>query len=307
MVADRQQLTTKKGDPYLNLKLIDKTGSIQAKVWSDSPAFDKEFGVKDTVGVSAKVGSYQGALQLTINDLKLVDEPEKYMDRFLATTDRDPSGMLGELKEHASTIEDEHVRRLAMSLLEDEEFAGRFAVSSAAKGLHHVFAGGLLQHTLKVVRLCDLIHMEYQENDPGIAAMIDRDLLICGAVFHDIGKVGELSPEPGFDYTTDGRLLGHVAIGLMWLKGRIEAVEGFPADKARLLMHMILSHHGEYEFGSPKRPKCIEAFILHYADNLDAKLQGLYEFIESDSSEGEFTAYNRLYGRFFYKGAVEPE
>jgi len=147
--------------------------------------------------------------------------------------------------------------------------------------------------------------MEYLENDPGIASMIDRDLLVAGALFHDIGKVGELSAEPGFDYTTDGRLIGHVAIGLLWMKERIEAIEGFPEDKARLLMHMLLSHHGEYEFGSPKRPKCMEAFILHYADNLDAKLQGLYEFIEKDTSEGEFTSYNRLYERYFYKGPGE--
>jgi len=305
VVADKQTGTTKKGDPFVTLRLMDKTGTLTARVWSDSNAFGREYAVNDVVGVSGRVGRYQDSLQLTLNDLKVVDDPSKYTGRFIAATDRDTAGMLGELKEFASTIGDAHLRSLTMGLLDDDDFAERFIATPAAKGMHHVFAGGLLQHTLKVVRLCDLIHMEYAENDPEIAAMIDRDILIAGAVFHDIGKVGELSSGPGFDYTTDGRLLGHVAIGLMWMKDRIDGIEGFPEDKARLLMHLLLSHHGEYEFGSPKRPKCMEAFILHYADNLDAKLQGLMEFIGKDTSEGEFTSYHRLYERYFYKPGAD--
>jgi len=307
VVADKQTGTTKKGDPFVTLKLMDKTGTLIARVWSDSAAFGRDYSTGDVVGVSGRVSRYQDSLQLTLGDIKVVDDPLKYAGRFTATTDRDTAGMLAELMEFASTIEEPHLRALTLGLLEAPEFAARFAAAPAAKGMHHVFAGGLLQHTLKVVRLCDLIHMEYAENDPEISAMIDRDILISGAVFHDIGKVGELSPGPAFDYTTDGRLLGHVAIGLMWMKDRIDAIDGFPEDKARLLMHLILSHHGEYEFCSPKRPKCMEAFILHYADNLDAKLQGLMEFIVKDGSEGEFTSYNRMYERYFYKpGAGEP-
>jgi 3'-5' exoribonuclease len=210
--------------------------------------------------------------------------------------------MEAELKAIAATVEGEGIRGLLAALLDDAAFMGKFRHAPAAKGMHHVFSGGLLQHTLKVARLCDLLYREYEAHDPLIASMINRDVLIAGAVLHDIGKVDELSPEPGFDYTQKGRLLGHITLGLMELKKRLDAADGVTEEHADLLMHMMISHHGEYEFGSPKRPKCMEAFILHYADNLDAKLQGLFEFFEKDTSEGNFTAFHRLYERNFYKG-----
>ncbi|HLB25521.1 MAG TPA: HD domain-containing protein, partial [Nitrospirota bacterium] len=191
--------------------------------------------------------------------------------------------------------------------LEDGPFMDAFKEAPAAKGMHHVFKGGLLQHTLKVARLCGLIYDEYRDNDPLVSSLVDRDLLMAGAILHDIGKVEELSSAPGFDYTFKGRLLGHVTLGLMAIKARLDKTEGIPEETADLLMHMIISHHGEYEFGSPKRPKCMEAFILHYADNLDAKLQGLAELTDKDTAEGKFTAYNRMYERYFYKGRGSGE
>jgi len=301
-VADKQLRTTRAGKMFLSLKLTDKTGNIDAVVWDNAEALSGKFEKGDFIGIRADVNTYQGANQLTLQQLKKVEKTSEYMARFLATSDRDVDEMMDELKLYAMGIENSKVRELVTGLLEDESFAEGFKRSSAAKAMHHVFAGGLLQHTLKVTRISDLIYKEYAETDAAISAMISRDLLIAGAILHDIGKAVELSPGPVFEYTLKGRLLGHIPIGLMTVKARIDKIDGFPDEAADVLMHMLLSHHGEYEYGSPKRPKCMEAFILHYADNIDASLQGLMEYAGKDNAEGKFTAFHRLHERYFYKG-----
>jgi len=301
-VTEKQLRTTRAGKQFLSLKLSDKTGSVDAVVWDNAEALSAKFEKGDFIGIRAEVSNYQGSAQLTLQQLKKVEKTAEYTARFLATSERDVDDMLGELKGIAGTIANSKIRALVEGFLSDETFTLGFVRSSAAKSMHHVFAGGLLQHTLKVARLCDLIYREYEENDKAITAMISRDLLIAGAILHDIGKAQELSPGPGFDYTLKGRLLGHIPLGLMEVKARLDRIEGFPDEAADLLMHMLISHHGEYEYGSPKRPKCMEAFILHYADNLDASLQGIMEFTGKDGTEGKFTAFNRMYERYFYKG-----
>ncbi len=307
VVVEKHSRTTRAGKPFLSLRLCDKTGSVESVVWDNAEELSARFEKGDVIGVRAEVGSYQGQNQLTIQALKKVEDPSKYAGRFLPTSERDASEMAEDLRTIAGTIDDARVRELIFSFLNDEEFMSEFAAAPAAKGMHHVFAGGLLQHTLKVARLCDMIYMDYAETDPSIASMINRDLLIAGAIIHDIGKIRELSPDPGFDYTFEGRLVGHISLGLLMLKERLDRIEGFPSEAAGLLMHILLSHHGENEYGSPKRPKCMEAFILHYADNLDAKLQGLMEFAGKDTEEGDFTAYHRLYERYFYKGRPDMD
>ena len=301
-VSEKQLRTTRAGKSFISMKLMDKTGSADAVVWDNAEATALKFEKGDFVGVRAEVGIYNGNKQLTIQQLKKVEKTPEYVTRFLPVTDRDVDVLAEELTGFAVSIQSDGIRRLIEGFLTDPEFMGLFKTSSAAKGMHHVFAGGLIQHTLKVVRLCDLIYREYEITDPMISCMIDRDILIAGAILHDMGKIVELSREPGFDYTTKGRLLGHVVIGLMELKKRLDTTEGIPEERADLLMHLIISHHGEYEYGSPKRPKSMEAFILHYADNLDAKLQGIAEFAGKDATEGDFTAFHRLYDRCFYKG-----
>jgi len=268
-VTEKHVRTTRAGKPFLSLKLADKTGSIDAVIWDNAEELSDRFEKGDVIGVRAEVGSYQGQNQLTISALKKVEEPSQYAGRFLPKSERDPDEMAEELRFIADGIVHHKVRELIFSFLGDEEFMEEFRSAPAAKGMHHVFAGGLLQHTLKVARLCDMIYQDYAETDERIASMINRDLLTAGAILHDIGKLRELSPEPGFDYTFEGRLVGHISLGLLMLKERLDRVEGFPPEAAGLLMHILLSHHGENEYGSPKRPKCMEAFILHYADNLD--------------------------------------
>lgn len=306
-VAEKNLRITRAGKAFLSLKLSDKTGSIEAVVWDNAEAHNQKFVKGDFLGVRGDVSSYQGTPQLTLQALKKVEQTAEYMERFVAVTDKDVGSLAGELAEVVAGIRSQKVRELMERIFGDGSFMEAFKAAPAAKGIHHAFSGGLLQHTLKVTRLCDLIYRDYAATDPKIAAMINRDIMIAGALLHDIGKMEELSPGPTFDFTKKGRLLGHVSLGLLTLKARLDEVEGFPEDAADLLMHMIISHHGEYEYGSPKRPKCLEAFILHYADNLDAKLQGLMEFTEKDLTEGDFTAYNRLYERYFYKGRLEMD
>jgi len=306
-VSDKQLRTTRAGKAFLSLKLTDKTGNIDAVVWDNAESLNTKFEKGDYVGVRADVSSYQGSLQLTVQSLKKIEKTKEYTERFLPVTGKDVGGMVAELKSIAGSITNAKVKALIMGYLGDEGFMQGFTGAPAAKGMHHAFAGGLLQHTLKVTRLCDNIYKEYIETDPEISGMMSRDLLIAGAILHDTGKVQELTSGPGFDYTFKGRLLGHVSLGLMELKERLDKIDGFPEDAADLLMHMLISHHGEYEYGSPKRPKCMEAFILHYADNLDAKLQGFYEFAEKDTAEGKFTAFNRAYERYFYKARPEMD
>jgi 3'-5' exoribonuclease len=300
-VTDKQMRATRAGKPFLSMRLSDKTGSVEAVAWENAEALALKFEKGDIIGVRAEAGTYQGSLQLSVTNLKKVEDTGEYIGRFVPSTEKDVEAMVGELNGIVSTVESQGIKDLLAGLFGDERFMAVFKSAPAAKGMHHAFAGGLLQHTLKVIRLCDLIYKEYSETDPVISAMISRDLLIAGAALHDIGKVEELSQGPGFDYTFKGRLLGHVSLGLMELKARLDRTEGIPEETADLLMHMLISHHGEYEFGSPKRPKCMEAFILHYADNLDAKLEGLFEFAEKDTSEGRFTGYHKLYERYFYK------
>lgn len=299
--TEKQLRTTRAGKPFLSMRLSDKTGSIEAVAWDNAEALAGKFEKGDIIGIRAEVGTYQGVAQLSVMNVKKVEDTSQYIGRFVPTTEKDVEAMVEELKGIVSTVEGQGIRDLLVGLVEDEGFMTGFKSAPAAKGMHHAFSGGLLQHTLKVVRLCDLIYREYKETDPVISAMLNRDLLIAGALLHDIGKVEELSQGPGFDYTFKGRLLGHVSLGLMALKARLDKTEGIPEETADLLMHMLISHHGEYEFGSPKRPKCLEAFILHYADNLDAKLEGLFEFAEKDTAEGKFTGYHRLYERYFFK------
>lgn len=300
--TEKQLKKTRAGKPFLSLRLADKTGSIESVAWDNAEAFALRFEKGDIVAVRAEAGLYNGNLQLTVKDIKKVQAPDDYLPRILPTTDRDVEAMLSELKAAAQDVGTGWLRELIQGFLDDSAFMEAFRKSPAAKGMHHVFAGGLLQHTLKVVRLARLIFEEYAAADPLVASMIDKDLLVAGAFLHDIGKIEELSPGAGFDYTFRGKLLGHVTLGLMALKERLDGIKNIDREKADLLMHMVISHHGEYEYGSPKMPMCMEAMILHYADNLDAKLQGLAEFADKDVQEGKFTAWHRLYERQFYKG-----
>lgn len=294
-VYARQMGVTKSGNPFLSLKLNDKGGSIDAKIWDGAEQWGSLFDEGDYVSVSGKVGSFNNTLQLSIKSLRRLDEAEVRIEDFLPVSKRDREEMFHELLVRVERLSDHWLKRLLETILRDDEIADRFKRAPAAKGMHHVWIGGLLEHTLELVMLCD----DVVEHFPAV----NRDLLISGAILHDLGKIWEYSYGKAIDYTTEGRLLGHISMTIDLLGEKIRAMEGFPAETAMLLKHLILSHHGELEFGSPKRPKTLEALVLHYLDDLCSKVNGFMSLMEKEKvGPGGWSSYQRMYERPFYHG-----
>lgn len=284
----KQSAVTKNGKPYENLILQDKTGTLDAKIWDpDSQGIDS-FEALDYIGVVGDVTSFQGALQLNVKRVRKVFSDEYDPQDYLPVSGRDIDEMYAELKSYIQTVSNPYLHKLlAAFFLENEDFAKRFKSHSAAKSVHHGFIGGLLEHTLSVTALCDAFCKQYP--------ILNRDLLLSAAMLHDIGKLEELSDFPANDYTDEGQLLGHIVIGTEWIGGYIRTVPDFPKRLSGELKHCILAHHGELEFGSPKKPALIEAVALHFADNMDAKMETLKEaFANVPEGNTEWLGYNRL-------------
>lgn len=294
LVKDKIMAMAKNGKPYLTLKLMDKTGEVDAKIWDNADEVSALFDKNDFLAVRAKASVYLGKMQLIVSELKLVPESAVELSDFLPETDRDINAMVEELDLLVATLKDPELKRLLSSFFGDPELMAQFRVAPAAKGMHHVYLGGLLEHSLAVAKLVDAIMPLYQG--------LNRDLLIAGALLHDIGKVREMSYLRCFDYTDEGKLIGHITIGVEMLQERICKLPGFPQELAMLLKHMILSHHGQYEYGSPKRPKTLEATILNYLDDLDSKINGIRTHIRKEpDNPSRWTSYHRLYDRYFFK------
>jgi 3'-5' exoribonuclease len=294
LVKDKITAMAKNGKPYLTLKLMDKSGEVEAKVWDNVDSLSATFDRDDFIAVRAKATVYLGKMQLVIGELSRVPEEEVVLADFLPETERDIQEMEAELAELLATVGDNDLRRLLNAFFDDPAFMGLFRTAPAAKGMHHVYLGGLLEHSLAVAKLVDRVVSLY----PGI----NRDLLIAGALLHDVGKVRELQYLRSFDYSDEGKLLGHITIGIEMVQEKIAAIGGITPELAMLLKHMLLSHHGQYEFGSPKRPKTVEATILNYLDDLDSKINGIRTHIRKEAdSQSRWTYYHRLYDRYFYK------
>ncbi|MDH3975750.1 MAG: HD domain-containing protein [Deltaproteobacteria bacterium] len=286
----------KTGKPYLVVSLMDKTGELEGRVWDDAERMSGNFEVDDFVHVKGRVSAYMGKLQLKISTVTRVDDNEVSLDDFLPSSAVSPEVMFSELAGLVETVKDPHIKKLLLALMEDRDLSQGLKNAPAAKGMHHVYIGGLLEHVLSLCRLINLVSSHYGER-------INRDLLLAGAIFHDIGKTRELSYKRSFGYTDEGRLVGHITIGVEILDGLIRSIDGFPAELSMLLKHMILSHHGEYEYGSPKRPKTLEATILSYLDDLDAKVNSIQSLIDGENGNGtNWTGYHRLFERYIYKG-----
>ena len=310
----KQIALTKNGKEYGSLTLQDKTGTVDAKIWElNSPGIN-EFAAMDYVFVDADVTVFQGAFQLNVKRIRKADEGEYRPGDYLPVTSKDVKTMQHELTQYITTIRNEYLRKLAAgffmndaafmkafsfhsaakSLLklaesffvENEAFIRLFKKHSAAKSVHHGFVGGLLEHTLSVVKMCDYFSKQYPA--------LNRDLLLTAAMFHDIGKTKELSAFPENDYTDEGQLLGHIIIGVQMLEERIAAMPGFPKKLEHELIHCILAHHGELEYGSPKKPALIEALALNLADNADAKLETMTEILKGAGDNMGWLGYNRF-------------
>lgn len=286
LCKQKQTLTTKAGKNYYSLLLQDKSGTIDAKVW-DCAGIDY-FDSMEYIKVDGQVISFQGGLQLNVKRVRRSGEGEYDPKDFVPTTSKNIDEMYSELLKYISSITQPHLKKLADSyFVEDKAFASKFKMHSAAKNVHHGFAGGLLEHTLGVVRLCDYFAKMYPK--------LNRDLLLVAAMFHDIGKTEELSGFPENDYTDDGQLLGHIFIGAEMIGSRIKTIANFPPQLSSCLRHCILSHHGELEYGSPKKPAIMEAFALNFADNADAKLQTMMELLDSGDEKATWLGFNRLF------------
>ena len=266
--------TTKAGKTYYSLTLQDKTGVLDGKVWELSGAIE-HFENLDFIKIDGDVTLFNGSLQLNCRRIRKAKEGEYDQKDYFPVSEKDPAVMFKE----------PHLHELLLSFFGDKEFVKNFCQHSAAKSVHHGFIGGLLEHTLSVTKICDFFCTLYP--------MINRDLLLTAAMFHDIGKVNELSDFPENDYTDDGQLLGHIVMGVEMIGSHIREIPGFPPVLASELKHCILAHHGEFEYGSPKKPAIIEAAALNFADNADAKLEIMKEQLAS-ATPGEWIGFNRL-------------
>lgn len=283
----KMSAVTKNGKPYDTVILQDKTGTIDAKIWDPNNAGIAEFDTLDYIEVYGDVTSFQGALQVNVKRVRKCQEGEYQPADYLPVSKFDIEEMYKELLGFVARIENPYLKQLLEEfLIKDEGFIKAFKQSSAAKTIHHGFVGGLLQHTLSVTRLCDYYCKAYP--------LLKKDLLIAAAICHDMGKTKEISPFPENDYTDAGQFLGHIVIGVEMVGEKIRQIPGFPVVLANELKHCILAHHGEYEFGSPKKPAIMEAVALSYADNTDAKMQTFTEIMESTTDAG-WLGFNRLF------------
>lgn len=287
LCKSKQIALTKAGKEYGNLILQDKTGTIDAKIWDLGSPGVGNFESMDYVYLDADVTVFQSMNQLNVKRIRKADEGEYVPGDYLPVSSKDIGKMYEELLGYVRSIKNPYLNRLASSyFVDDKEFAKAFQFHSAAKSVHHGFVGGLLEHTLSVVKLCDYYAGYYQG--------INRDLLLTAAMFHDIGKTKELSVFPENDYTDDGQLLGHIVMGTEMIGERIRTIPGFPERLATELKHCILAHHGELEYGSPKKPALLEALALNFADNTDAKMETMLEILHGAGDNQGWLGYSRL-------------
>jgi 3'-5' exoribonuclease len=290
VVASKQVKAKKNGEPYLALTLADRTGQIEAKMWDNVDEFILVFEQDDFLKIKGLINKYKNRFQLTIHKLRRMEEGEIDFTDYLPKTTKDIGELWRTLTEFVATFQNPHLKSLVELFMADAEIAERYRNAPAAKTLHHAYIGGLLDHVVSLCRSCDLISRNYPQ--------VNRDLLLAGAFLHDIGKIQELTYNRAFSYTTRGQLLGHMIIELEMLQSKVAKLPDFPAELKTLLEHLIISHHGQYDFGSPKLPMFPEALMLHYLDDLDSKMEAMRAHFEREVElEGPWTSYNASLGR----------
>jgi len=293
LCRQKQSLKTKTGKTYYSLKLQDKTATVDAKVWelhSDIGDFEE----LDIIKIDGVALLYQNVLQIKINRIRKSIEGEYEPDEFIPSTDKDIEVLYGQLLDYIDSVTNPHMKQLLEHIILDHEVISTAIKShSAAKYMHHSYLGGLLEHTVAVVDICEFMSKQYP--------FVDRDFLITAAVLHDIAKIFELTPMPSNIYTDDGQMLGHIYLGAELISQEAAKIPEFPSKLQSLLKHAILAHHGEYEFGSPKLPATTEAFILHCADNMDAKVKTYQETLANEATSGPWTGFNKMLGRYLRK------
>jgi len=294
ILSEKTMAQKRDGNSFLNITLSDKTGNIRGVIWDRVDDISAGTASGDFVQIQGTVSEYKEMLQLVVKNMTTIPSDSINPSDFLPATRRDIDKMFLRLLKITASMEAEHLKKLFEAFFNDMNFVRKFKNAPAAKKMHHAYIGGLLEHTLSMALLADRIAGHYSG--------VDRDLLLAGAILHDIGKVREFNFKYSIDYSDEGRLLSHVVIGIMMLDEKIQELEDFPQDQAVLLRHMIVSHHGTRKFGSPEPPKTIEAVLLNYIDEIDAKVNGIRDFIATEDPNESWTSYHRLLGRHFYKG-----
>ncbi len=299
VLSEKTVAQKKDGNNYLNVVLSDKTGSIKGVVWDNVDRIAAGPASGDVVRIQASVNEYRGVAQLVIKNMEACSAEVFDPSVFLPATQLNIDSMLQRLLAVTASFKDDYLKALLDAFWNDKEFVLKFKTAPAAKKMHHAYIGGLLEHTLSMATLADKIAGHYSG--------IDRDLLITGAILHDIGKTRELEYELKIDYSDEGRFLSHIVIGLEMIVEKLDQIEDFPEERKLLLKHLIVSHHGTQEFGSPEPPKTIEAVLLNYIDEMDSKVKAVRDFIALQDSNETWTSFHRLLGRHFYVGKRDKE
>jgi 3'-5' exoribonuclease len=290
VVVTKQVKPKKTGEPYLALTLGDRTGQLEAKMWDNVEEVLDAFEQDDFLKIKGLINKYKNRFQLTIHKLRRMGDSEIDFADYLPKTTKNIGELWQTLAEYVAGFQNPHLKALIECFMADPEIAQAYRNAPAAKTLHHAYIGGLLDHVVSLFRSCDLVCRNYPQ--------INRDLVLAGAFLHDIGKIHELTYNRSFSYTTRGQLLGHMIIELEMLQAKLALVPDFPPELKTLLEHLIISHHGQYEFGSPKLPMFPEALLLHYMDDLDSKMESMRALFERESDlENPWTGYSPSLGR----------
>jgi 3'-5' exoribonuclease len=293
LVSEKELRSTREGKPFLRLELGDRTGTVEARLWENAaelaPAFDQD----DVIKVQARVESFRGKLQLAVDKLRRAEPAEIDLADYFPHTAEDVDELYRRLTAHAAAIGNPWLKRLAASILEDPAVVPRLKRAPAAKLMHHAFLGGLLEHVVSLCDLCRAVAGHYRD--------LDSDLLITGAILHDIGKLDELCYERAIHYSTEGLLLGHIILELEQVGRAMDAIDGFPAELKTVVKHLLISHHGQYEFGSPKLPMTREALALSFLDDLDSKMAATRDALAAQAGDEMWTAYVHALGRRFLR------
>ncbi len=300
LARDKAMLTGKNGKAYISLFLADNSGSVDARVWDNVETVNESFQTGDIIRVKGQVQIFQGRRQIIIHRLERALSSDYRMDDFVSSSTRPPEEMMAELVRIAEGLENGSIRQLTLDVLNDPEIRKRMLVAPAAKSIHHAYVGGLLEHVLSICGLMKVLHAHYQLQK----VELRLDLLLFGAIFHDIGKVWELDVSNGISYTDRGKLIGHMVMAVELVERKASRILGFPEDLKDLLKHIILSHHGRLEYGSPKTPMFLEAFIVAAIDDLDSKINTIDRFVKTErdatGDSGErWSKFNQLFERYF--------
>jgi 3'-5' exoribonuclease len=296
LVSEKELRSTREGKSFLRLELSDRTGTVEARLWENAEVASAGFAQDDIVKVQARVESYRNKLQLSVDRLRRADPGDIELADYFPHTSENVEELYKRLNAHAASVGNPWLNQLLKTVLEDPQIAPRFKRAPAAKVMHHAYLGGLLEHVVSLCDLCRMVSAHYRELDP--------DLLMTGAILHDIGKLDELCYERAIHYSTEGQLLGHIVMEVELVGRFMDAIPGFPAELKTLLKHMLISHHGQYEFGSPKLPMTREALVFSFLDDLDSKMGAARAALAADSGEELWSAYVPALARKFLRPEI---